>query len=120
MGAAGAASGAAAGGEPGELAPSMPEMALPGCREYQTPPAISSNEAAMPRKRPIFEPEEAASAGCADSPSSWPPNIATSGRCEDSCASELLPSSVDSATTDSNSANEFDSTPELCTAAGVS
>src|ERR1700746_2743584 len=46
-----------------ELPPSNPEIAFPGCREYQTPPATSRSEAAMPRNRPVFDPEEGGSAG---------------------------------------------------------
>ena len=43
------ASGAvAAEREAGDEAPSIPEMALPGCCEYQNPPATSSSKAAIP------------------------------------------------------------------------
>jgi len=95
-------------------------MALPGWREYQTPPATSRSEAAIPRKSPVFEPEGDDSANCEDSPRSWPPKMATSGRRVDSCDSGLAISSSGSATTASTSPNEFDPAAEFCAAAGVS
>src|SRR5690348_11015978 len=75
----------------------------------------------MPRKRPVFEPEEAAALDdCADSPRSCPPKIATSGRGEVSCTSELVLSSTGSETTVSVSANEFGSVVEVCAGTDVS
>src|SRR5260221_5701378 len=95
-------------------------MALPGCREYQTPPATSKREAAIPRNSPVLEPEKEGSADCEDSPRSWPQKMATSGRRVDSCDSGLAISSIGSTTAASTSANELDSTAELCAAAGIS
>ena len=74
----------------------------------------------MPRKSPVLEPEGEGSADCEDSPRSWPPKMATSGRRVDSCDSGLAISSSGSTAAASASANELDSTAELCEAAGVS
>ena len=66
----GSAAGEPAGWEALELPPSNPEMAFPGWREYQTPPATSNSEAAMPTKSPVLEPEAAGSVDCEASPRS--------------------------------------------------
>jgi hypothetical protein len=57
--------------------PSKPERALPGCLEYQKPPAASAMvAAAKPRNKPFLEPEEADADSEEESASSWPPNMA--------------------------------------------
>src|SRR5580692_3295331 len=61
----------------GACDPSKPERALPGCLEYQKPPAASAMvAAAKPRNNPFLEPEEVDADSEEESESSWPPNMA--------------------------------------------
>ena len=62
--------------------PSDPEMALPGCCEYQNPPAITSSPAAMPIESPVRDLEAPISDAEEASPSNCPPNTAVSGLCK--------------------------------------
>ena len=61
----------------GACDPSKPERALPGCLEYQKPPAASAMvAAAKPRNKPLLEFEELDADSVEASESSWPPNMA--------------------------------------------